>query len=142
MHTKLAFVLAAAMGFGGMQVATAADMAVKARPLPVDPAYNWSGFYVGINGGYGWGKSDISAPISSGSYNMSGGLAGGTLGYNWQMGQAVIGLEGDIDWTHLHGNGPCAGTTCETRNDWLSTARGRIGYAFDRFMPFVSGGAA
>ena len=129
-----------------MGAANAADMprqrAMPAKAPIYAAPYNWTGFYVGINGGYGWGKSDISAPISSGSYNTSGGLAGGTLGYNWQMGHAVIGLEGDIDWTHLHGNGPCAGTTCETRNDWLSTARGRIGYAFDRFMPFVSGGAA
>jgi outer membrane immunogenic protein len=129
-----------------MGSANAADLprqrAMPAKAPIYAAPYNWTGFYVGINGGYGWGKSDISAPISSASYNTSGGLVGGTLGYNWQMGQAVFGLEGDIDWTNLRGSGPCAGTTCETRNDWLSTARGRVGYAFDRFLPFVSGGAA
>ena len=76
-------------------------------------------------------------------FNTSGGLVGGTLGYNYQMGQAVFGLEGDIDWSNIRGSASaCAGTTCETRNDWLGTARGRIGYAFDRFMPYVTGGAA
>jgi outer membrane immunogenic protein len=128
-------------------VANAADlprrhtMPAKA-PMMYEAPYNWTGLYVGINGGGGWGHSDIAAPFSSGSYNTSGGLVGGTLGYNWQAGQAVFGIEGDIDWTHLRGNGACAGTSCETRNDWLGTARGRIGYAFDRVMPYVTGGAA
>jgi outer membrane immunogenic protein len=60
------------------------------------------------------------------------------------MGQAVFGLEGDIDWSGVRGstaNVPCT-TSCETRNDWLATARDRIGYAFGNFMPYVTGGAA
>jgi outer membrane immunogenic protein len=131
----------------GVVSAAAADLP-RQRPMPekasiyVTPPYNWTGFYVGINGGWGFGRSDISAPVSSGSYDTSGGLVGGTLGYNYQMGQVVFGLEGDIDWSDLHGSAPCAGTTCETRNNWLGTARGRLGYAVDRFMPYVTGGAA
>ena len=82
-----------------------------------------------------------SAPAT---FDTSGGLVGGTLGYNYQMGQAVFGLEGDIDWSNIRGSATCGVCTdsCETRNNWLGTARGRIGYAFDRFMPYVTGGAA
>jgi outer membrane immunogenic protein len=72
-------------------------------------------------------------------------LVGGTIGYNWQLGQWVYGLEGDIDWSDIRGStssDACAGTSCETRNNWLGTGRARIGYAFDRFLPYVTGGVA
>jgi outer membrane immunogenic protein len=138
-------------GLGALAVATlmssanAADIARRHEMPTKAPlyaaAYNWTGFYIGINGGAGWGTSNV-ATAPSGSFNTSGGLVGGTVGYNWQMGQTVFGLEGDLDWTNLRGSGACGVTTCETRNDWLSTARGRIGYAFNRFLPFISGGAA
>ena len=127
--------------------ASAADLqrrpAMPAKaPVYVAPVYNWTGFYVGINGGGGWGRSDVSAPFPSGSFDTSGGLVGGTIGYNWQMNQIVFGVEGDGDWSDIRGSAPCAGTTCQVRNDWLATARGRLGYAFDRFLPYVTGGAA
>ena len=110
------------------------------------PVYNWTGLYVGINGGGGWGRSDWTGPVgSTGNFNVDGGVVGGTLGYNWQTpNNIVLGLEGDIDWSSIRGStnaAVCAGT-CETRNNWLGTARGRIGYAFDRFMPFLTGGLA
>jgi outer membrane immunogenic protein len=100
--------------------------------------YNWTGFYVGINGGGGWGSSDWSGN----SFATSGGLVGGTLGYNWQLGQGVYGLEADIGWSNISGSTACGITICETHNDWLGTARGRFGYAFDRFMPYITGGLA
>ena len=126
--------------------ANAADLprrqAMPTKAPMYAPAYNWTGFYIGINGGGGWGRSDYSAPLT-GSSNLTGALAGGTVGYNHQMGQAVFGVEGDIDWSGLRGSTTCAvATSCETRNDWLGTARGRVGYAFDRFLPYVTGGAA
>ena len=114
-------------------------------PAYFEAPYNWTGFYVGINGGGGWGRSTWSNPAGTAGRSItSGGLVGGTLGYNYQIGQTVFGLEGDVDWSNIRGSrdGLCAGTTCETRNDWLGTARGRIGYAFDRFMPYITGGAA
>ncbi|MGH6684445.1 MAG: outer membrane protein [Pseudolabrys sp.] len=125
--------------------ASAADLP-RRQTMPTkaplyEAPYNWTGLYVGINGGYGWGTSDVAAPFP-GSFDTTGGLVGGTLGYNWQMGQAVFGLEGDIDWTDLRGSGACGVTTCEIRNDWLSTVRGRLGFAVNRFLPFVTGGAA
>ena len=140
-------------GIGALAVVTmmgsanAADMQRRqAMPVkaPAFAVYNWTGFYVGVNGGGGWGRSTWSGATGTNSLNTSGGLLGGTIGYNYQMGQAVFGLEGDLDWSNIHGSSvaaPCT-TSCETRNAWLGTARGRIGYAFDRFMPFVTGGLA
>ena len=130
----------------GVSAASAADIA--RRPVPykapayVEPPFTWTGFYVGLNGGGAWGTSDFSAPLSTGSFDVSGGLIGGTVGYNWQMGPAVIGLEGDLDWADISGNVVCAPGICETRNSWLGTVRGRLGYAMGRFMPFVTGGLA
>ena len=130
-----------------MGAANAADIQ-RRQAMPVKaPAYvpyNWTGFYVGVNGGGGFGHSTWSGATGSSGFNTSGGLIGGTIGYNYQMGQTVVGLEGDLDWSNIRGSTtalPCT-TSCETRNSWLGTARGRIGYAFDRFMPFVTGGAA
>jgi outer membrane immunogenic protein len=79
----------------------------------------------------------------TGSRNVSGGVIGGTAGYNYQFGQAVVGIEGDVDWSGIDGttNNSCP-LGCKTSNSWLATVRGRLGYAADRFMPFVTGGAA
>jgi len=131
-----------------MGAANAADLSrpyVKAPPPYYPPSYNWTGFYMGINGGWGFGQSKWSNPFGSSEFDVSGGLVGGTIGYNYQVGQAVLGLEGDADWSDIHGSSSdalCVGVTCETRNNWLATTRGRIGYAFDRVMPFITGGAA
>ncbi len=125
--------------------AVAADLA---RPAPAPyykapvmaPAFSWTGFYVGLNGGGGFGRS---AWDSTGSFNTSGGVVGGTVGYNYQIGQAVVGIEGDVDWANIRGttNNLCA-LGCKTSDSWLSTVRGRLGYAADRFMPYITGGAA
>lgn len=131
-----------------MGSANAADIqrrqAMPAKaPMYVQQAYNWTGSYIGINGGAGWGSSDFSSPLATSSFRTSGGLVGGTIGYNWQANQTVFGLEGDLDWSNIRGSSACGvGRTCETRNDWMGTVRGRIGYAFDRFMPYVTGGLA
>ncbi len=129
-----------------MGAANAADIsrrqAMPAKAPIYVQAYNWTGFYVGVNGGGGWGHSNWSGPGGSVGANPSGGVVGGTLGYNYQVGRAVYGLEADLDWSKIDGSTACGGLSCQTRNDWLGTARGRIGYAFDRFMPFVTGGAA
>ena len=129
----------------GIASASAADIARRApppAPAYVTPAYNWSGFYVGINGGGAFGRSELSNTLGSTSYNVTGGLVGGTLGYNYQMDNVVLGVEGDIDWSNIRGSAPCAATNCETRNNWLGTTRGRLGYAFGNFMPYVTGGLA
>jgi outer membrane immunogenic protein len=127
--------------------ATAADLA-RPEPAPyypkaavfAPPPFSWTGFYVGVNGGGGFGTSSWD---TTGSRNISGGVIGGTVGYNYQFGPWVSGLEGDIDWADINGstNNACP-PGCKTSDSWLATARGRFGYAADRFLPFVTAGAA
>jgi outer membrane immunogenic protein len=123
---------------GLVGTASAADLSRQApvykAPVYAPPMYNWTGLYVGLNGGGGWGTADFQGT----SWDVSGGLIGGTIGYNWQLGTWVLGLEGDIDWSNIKGNfGPL-----ETKNEFLSTVRGRVGYSFDRWMPYATGGLA
>ena len=120
-----------------------AQMPMKAPPAPVlvAPQYDWSGFYVGINGGGGWGRSHSDL---TGGIDTSGGLAGGTAGYNVQLGHLVLGLEADIDWSNIGGSSSardCA-LGCSVENKWLATGRGRVGYALGSFLPYVTGGVA
>src|SRR3954462_6821265 len=91
--------------------AQAADIPqpVYKGPRSVVSYYNWTGFYAGINGGYMWGKSEFSGPLGSGSISPNGWLAGGTIGFNYQTGSWVWGLEGDYDWVDLNGTSPGAG---------------------------------
>jgi outer membrane immunogenic protein len=120
--------------------AQAADMPIKGH-RPIISYYNWTGFYAGINAGYGFGSSTWSAPAAS--PKPKGFLAGGTLGYNWQSGAIVYGIEGDFDWSNVKDSVSCGvGTTCETSSNWLATIRGRVGYAFDRWLPYITAGGA
>jgi outer membrane immunogenic protein len=130
-----------------MVAANAADIARRPPPVKapayVAPVFSWTGPYVGISGGYGWGDSDdFRGGAFPGSASHDGGLFGATLGYNWQMGAAVVGVEGDISWSGLEGGGVCSGAFCRVNNDWLGTVRGRLGYNGGRWMPYVTGGLA
>jgi outer membrane immunogenic protein len=119
--------------------------------IPVSPAYNWSGFYIGLNTGYGFGDSTWSTP-ASGSFAVDGAMAGATLGWNYQIGQLVLGIEGDYDWQNLRGSsntGVCtlaasggALSGCATSSNWYGTFRGRLGYAMDRIMVYATAGGA
>lgn len=136
------------------QPSFAADMA---RPAYRAPAYNapiavyapfsWTGFYVGLSGGYGWGSSTWSNAGISDSFNLKGGLFGETLGYNLQSGVLVWGIEGDFSASWIKGSENSAGTVCgvggcETWITGLGTVRGRVGYAADRWLPYITGGLA
>ena len=130
------------------QPAAAADLprgpAMVAKAPIALPYYNWTGFYIGINGGGGWGKSrqtDVLG-VSTGTYDVDGGMIGGTVGYNLQTGPWVWGLEADLDWANVKGSTTIAGATYTTDLRWQGTARGRIGYAFDRVLPYLTGGLA
>jgi outer membrane immunogenic protein len=115
------------------------QMVTKAPPY-IDQTFNWTGFYVGVNGGGGWGHSFTNL---SGGMSTSGGVAGGTVGYNAQFGHWVVGFEGDIDWSDVSGSTSAAGCPgCSVQNNWLSTARGRVGYAYGRWLPYITGGLA
>ncbi len=123
-------------------LAHAADMSRSPPVFGAPPVANWSGFYIGINGAYGFGTSDWSFPAVSAS--PDGWLVGGTIGFNFQVGSMVLGVEGDYDATSITGSVSCPLTfTCESSNTWLATVRARLGYAgFDNWMPFITGGAA
>ncbi|HEY5216550.1 MAG TPA: outer membrane protein [Pseudolabrys sp.] len=125
--------------------AQAADLRQPSYKSPayVAPAYaSWTGFYVGLNAGYGFGKSNWDFPASTNS--PKGVLAGGTIGYNFQTGTWVWGVEGDFDYSGMKGTSDCApGVTCETKNSWLGTARARLGYAgWNNWLPYITGGLA
>ena len=156
---------ALALAIGGQ--AWAADLPLPgpspgAAYLP-SPTYDWSGLYLGVNGGYGFGSSNWTDPsnpaaLGTGDFRTSGFLLGGTVGINWQLGAFVFGVETDIDWSTIKGSvapgAPplqfCAipfsltvvGANCETKNDWLGTGRARIGFAADRLLLFATAGAA
>ncbi|MGB6535201.1 MAG: outer membrane protein [Xanthobacteraceae bacterium] len=133
--------------------AFAADLIPPPGPPPQAPAtyvptiapiYNWGGIYVGLNGGYGFGDSNWGAPASTGNFDVDGGLFGATLGFNYQVGSFVFGVEGDGDWTDIKGSAGaavCPGT-CQTSNEWLATLRGRVGYAIDRVLVYGTAGGA
>jgi len=134
--------------------ALAANMAVKAPPPPVAAPYSWTGFYIGIAGGGGWGHAEDTdaTPFDSGKFAVTGGLIGGTLGYNWQIDKIVLGLEGDGSGAWMKGTtvgtlplfGNCGGSPphCDSNLRALGTFRARAGVTFDRFLPFVTGGLA
>jgi len=109
------------------------------------PAYDWTGFYVGLNGGGSWGRAswESDPDLTSGTLSHSSGLVGGTLGYNAQnLGRLVVGAEFDFNWRRFDFTIPAAtcGPTCELDSNWFSTARLRFGYQIDRFLPYVTGG--
>jgi outer membrane immunogenic protein len=142
---RLALAFLAGIAFGFVGGAHAADMApvLKAPPAPSPVIDPWTGFYIGVNGGGAWGRSEWTGVPDK--FDTSGGLIGGTIGYNWQTGPWVFGLEGDADWADISGSTTvlgCGGLECKTRSDFLATVRGRVGYAFDRFLPYVTGGLA
>src|SRR5262245_38071017 len=147
---KLKRLLLACVGLTAL--ATMAEAADIPPPMPMPkapvfvPFFSWTGFYLGINGGYGFGDSRWTETVtgsSTGNFNVDGFVIGGTPGFNFQSGAWGFGLEGDIDWSDIKGsttaNCPLG---CETKNTWLGTGRGRLGYAFDRFLPYITGGAA
>jgi outer membrane immunogenic protein len=137
-------VAAAALLFATV-AAQAADLPNPSYKAPAysAPAYsNWTGFYVGVNVGYGFGKSNWDIPVSTNS--PKGALAGLTLGYNYQTGSWLWGIEGDFDYSGMKGTSDCGvGVTCETKNSWLGTARARLGYAgWTNWLPYLTGGLA
>jgi outer membrane immunogenic protein len=131
----------AALMAGVASSAMAADLPTrKAPPAPqvyaAPPVFSWTGFYVGVNGGWagGAGGGDFGSP--------TGGLVGGTVGYNYQVGQFVAGLEGDWDWADLSKSGVNLLGPYSSKIDSLATARARVGIAVDRALLFVTGGYA
>src|ERR1700730_2851870 len=113
----------------------------------VQAAYNWTGCYIGAYLGAGWGFTSWTFVDDGDTANprFAGVLGGGEIGYNYQLGKWVFGVEGDAGWTNAHGARPCPTGffySCEINMNWLSTTTARIGYAYwDRLLTYVKGGA-
>lgn len=142
-----AFTALAATLFAGM--AFAADMPIvpKAAYFVPAPVREWTGFYLGANGGWATGTSSVSSAVSSiqsDEFTLQGALIGGTVGFNIQAGPMVWGVEGDLAWSGIRGEGACfaAAFNCKVRTSWLSTARARLGYAYGNWLPYITAGMA
>jgi outer membrane immunogenic protein len=145
--------------------AVAADMPVKApvyKAPVVAPIYNWTGFYLGLNAGGSWGRQDnslVTVPggttVFSDSDKLNGFIGGGQIGYNWQTDHWVFGVEADFQGSGQKTDGsfvipsfagvaviPGLTATYTDKLEWFGTVRGRVGYAFDRWLPYITGGWA
>jgi outer membrane immunogenic protein len=134
----------------------AADLASSRSYPPLPTAgYNWSGFYLGINGGGGWGHncwtntSSFGIPtvpsFAEGCNTASGGMVGGQAGYRWQMNSFVFGLEAQGDWVNLSGSNASLfnlGTSNQTKTNVLGLFTGQVGYAWNNVLGYLKGGAA
>src|SRR6476619_7278162 len=152
--------------------AMAADLPVKAPPPAPAPVWNWTGFYIGVNGGYSWGRSSRDsnffnplngvalASATGAGRDMNGGLFGGQLGYNWQTANWVFGIETDAQWTGQKGSttvlcpvagcfptavaaGTGVGAALSDKLEWFGTFRGRGGVLVTpSVLLYVTGGLA
>ena len=139
--------------------AVAADLAprpyVKAPPPMVAAIYDWSGFYLGINGGGGssrdcWtatSSNGVALPnVSEGCHSATGGMVGGQIGYRWQAASWVFGVEAQGDWADLKGSNPSQIALIpynnQTKVDAIGLLTGQVGYAWDNVLLYVKGGAA
>ncbi|MGJ4893269.1 outer membrane protein [Bradyrhizobium sp. HKCCYLR20261] len=130
--------------------ALAADLAArpytKAPPPVMAAIYDWSGFYIGVNGGGGWTHNtwDVVGGGREGSHDSSGGTVGGQVGYRWQMGQFVFGLEAQGNWADFSGDNQSAifGTRNRTKTDAFGLFTGQVGYAWNNVLLYAKGGAA
>jgi outer membrane immunogenic protein len=158
-------------GVAGLTLASAAAFAAdlparEAPPAPIiaaAPIFTWTGFYAGVNAGWGWRSDDRQSVILGGAApgtlnfdnNNDGGFTGGgQIGYNYQIGSFVIGLETDIQWADTDQNVDVAfvpagapgtfvpGTFDNNLSDWFGTVRARAGVAFDRVLIYATGGLA
>ena len=138
--------------------ASAADLAArpytKAPPAVVAAVYDWSGFYIGINGGGGSAHlckdaiNDAGFPIvpaiAEGCHNATGGTVGGQIGYRWQAANWVFGLEGQGNWADFKGDniGLFTGFRHRTQIDSFGLITGQVGYAWNNVLLYVKGGGA
>jgi len=174
MKTRLFGLLAAtALTIAGVSAASAADLPSRVAPAPVFapvPVFTWTGFYVGVNAGYGWNNGDdatsvfvpagavgvgsVPGTITFDDDNGDGFVGGGQIGYNYQIGSFVVGLEADLQWADLGGSNGTAAFPAQWGLyafepagvagglDWFGTVRARVGVAFDRALIYATGGFA
>jgi outer membrane immunogenic protein len=155
------FILGAIGAVAAFSAASAADINTVGG---LGPLTTWTGFYAGINGGYGWNASSSTLYAYASAYNPGliintsptvsydkrGGFGGGQIGYNYQMNRLVFGVEADFQGANMKGSASASATSLpvvatahrETSLDWFGTVRGRLGYSFDRTLIYLTGGFA
>jgi outer membrane immunogenic protein len=159
-------ILLASVGLIALSAAPALAADLPARvytkaPPVVAPIYNWSGFYVGVNGGGGSAHNcyDFVVPavlvpvfgntLAQGCHDATGGTVGGQVGYRWQSTNWVFGVEGQGNWADFSGSNatpiganPLGGGANRTRIDAFGLLTGQVGYAWNNVLLYVKGGAA
>jgi outer membrane immunogenic protein len=147
------------VALGMAEPASAADLAARPymkAPVPMMAAmYDWSGFYLGLNGGGGWSHkcwtntNTLNVPtipsVSEGCHDATGGMVGGQLGYRWQSAAWVFGIEGQGDWANLKGSNPSLfipAAINQTKLNGLGLFTGQVGYSWNTILWYVKGGAA
>jgi outer membrane immunogenic protein len=149
MKKSLLLVTASLVALSAAAPAVAADLA--ARPYTKAPAmvaaiYDWSGFYIGINGGGASARTtwDLVGGGREGSHDATGGTVGGQIGYRWQSGQWVFGVEGQGNWADFSGDNNSAlfATRNRSKIDSFGLITGQVGYAWNNVLVYVKGGAA
>jgi outer membrane immunogenic protein len=136
--------------FGAMSVAAAADLPTQKGPpvyAPPPPIFTWTGVYIGGQLGYEWGHAGtfVATGPSTGPFpgmNPSGVVGGGHVGYNYQFGQFVAGLEGDVNGAGYGASNTFGGVGYSTSEYINGSVRGRLGVAWDRALIYATGGAA
>jgi len=131
----------AALGLLAAGAASAADLPSRKGPVvaPVYvPAFTWTGFYVGANAGYGFGNVNANGFANVG--DLDGFVGGGQIGYNYQIGQFVVGAEADFQGADLSSGSNLGAVNIKT--EWYGSVRARAGFAFDRFLVYATGGWA
>ena len=149
MKKSLLLVTASLIALGAAAPAVAADLAArpytKAPPM-VAAIYDWSGFYIGVNGGGASAHTswDLVGFGPEGSHNATGGTIGGQIGYRWQSGQFVFGLEGQGNWADFSGDNVSAlfATRNHSKIDSFGLITGQVGYAWNNVLVYIKGGAA
>jgi outer membrane immunogenic protein len=136
---------------GLMSPALGADLPIYTKaPAVATPIYDWSGFYVGVFGGGGYGNHNLNNALGPAgfanftvNYSSKGGLGGGEAGYNWQSGSVLFGVEGDAFWSDIKGDDNFAlGSNDASNLRWGGTLRARGGVTVDRLLLFFTGGWA
>jgi outer membrane immunogenic protein len=141
------FLLATAGGIALAPVAQAADLPIKGAPYVMPPPLpTWQGWYVGLHAGAAWQDATASHTYFNVDHSHTSFIGGGQVGYNWQNGTWVYGLEADISGLSGSSDSFVASSygsfSASSKINWLSTFRGRMGYAPNNWMFYVTGGLA
>ena len=144
-----------AVAIGIAAPALAADLPAQSyskAPVMIPAAYDWSGVYVGINGGWGSERRCFDSITAAGTFiaadgchNTTGGVAGGQIGYRWQSGSLVFGMEAQGDWANLRGTNISIlnpANTNRSRMDAFGLLTGQVGYAWNTALLYLKGGGA